>query len=136
MSLLVAASVTTRTFAEESAKTFAFPKSRFTLSSDVAFAATMGAHNASIPSLQIAGNYYVFDNFSLGAEVTALGFVQPSDDALGIELALLMRHHLLQWDEDRFTLFAGVSFGPMQASSDTPEGGTHFNFVTRVGLGL
>src|SRR5262249_7834056 len=96
----------------------------------------MGAHNASVPSLQFAGNYYIFDTLSIGAEVPAYEFVQPSDDATAVSLALLVRHHLLQWDDNRFTFFGDVSFGPMEASSDTPEAGTHFNFATRTGIGL
>ena len=42
-----------------------FPKGTFTLDTGIAYTASFGSLDA-LPALQLGGNYYVFDNLSLG----------------------------------------------------------------------
>src|SRR5262245_50786418 len=114
-----------------------FPRGSFTLTSDVAYTRTFD-DEANIAALQLGVNYFVFDNISVGAELTGYGVFMDDDGddttAAAIQLGLVARHHFLRWD--RFSLFADGSFGPFEASDDVPASGTRFNYVTRAGLGL
>jgi Lipid A 3-O-deacylase (PagL) len=95
-----------------------------------------GASHADIPSGAVGAGYFVFDNLSLSLEAcgyraTQSGF--PSHDAWMYGVSGVMRHHLFHFD--RSTIFADVSFGPVESTERIPAGGTYFNFVTRSGIG-
>lgn len=108
---------------------------RETLTFDASFACTAAFGDAdALPALQLGASYFVLDDLSLGAQVTAYGVVQDGGDTYAVGLAGLLRHHLFRWEDT--TLFADVSFGPFEAAADVPGGGTRFNFVTRAGLGI
>ena len=109
-----------------------FARGTFTLNWAAGYA--HGFHEVvDVGSAQVGANYFVFDNFSLGAEVAAYGVAQPGDNALAVGLEGVVRHHLFRWAGT--TVFIDASFGPFEASEDVPPGGTRFNFVTRAGLG-
>src|SRR5262245_52865699 len=55
-----------------------FPKGSFTLTSDVAYTHTFD-DESNIGALQLGVNYFVFDNFSLGAEITGYGIFMDDD---------------------------------------------------------
>lgn len=111
-----------------------FPKGQLTLQAYAGYAYGMGDRHEDIPSANMGVNYYLADNFSLGLEVAGLYVVQPGDDASAIGLSAVMRHHLIAGRAT--SLFADVLFGPVEASSDVPAGGTRFSFITRAGLGV
>jgi hypothetical protein len=111
-----------------------FPKGAFTLSAASAYTRALDKDEADIGSAELGGNYYVWDNFSLGAEIDAYCISQPGDDAGAFSLEGTFRHHLWQHDDD-WTIFLDGAFGPSYSLRDTPTGGTHFNFVTRLGVG-
>ncbi len=93
-----------------------------------------GPDQADIAALELGGNYFIRDNFSLGVEIAGYGVSQPGDDAAAVGLSGVFRHHLFDWD--RKTLFFDGSFGPFEASEQVPGGGTRFNFVSRLGAGM
>jgi hypothetical protein len=108
-------------------------KQSLTLDASIACSAAFGDADA-LPALQLGANYFLLDDLSLGAQVSAYGVVQDGDDTYAVGIAGLLRHHLFRWEDN--TLFADVSFGPFEAADDAPGGGTRFNFVTRAGLGI
>ena len=111
-----------------------FPAGRFTLTSSANYAQSLENRREIIPSFTLGASYYVWGNLSLGAEVQAAGVFQAGDDAGGVGISAVLRHHLI--DLGGTTVFADVTFGPLEASGQVPGGGTRFNFVTRTGIGL
>lgn len=110
-----------------------FPKGTISLQAYTTYAGGIDAQEV-FNSAAFGGSYYVFDNFSLGAEASGYRIAQsPGRDAWMYGVAGVMRHHLLQFG--RSTIFADVTFGPVQATDRVPAGGTYFNFATRSGIG-
>ncbi|MGB7161344.1 MAG: acyloxyacyl hydrolase [Tepidisphaeraceae bacterium] len=112
----------------------AFPGGEWTFNAAAGYVAAYGEDEADIGAVEIGANYFVADNFSLGAEVAGYGVSQPGDDAYAVGLSGVLRHHLFAWE--RTTLFLDASFGPVYASDHVPAGGTSFNFISRLGAGL
>jgi hypothetical protein len=105
-----------------------------TRTASVATGYEIGLGSTIIPSVQLGANYFFVDNFSIGIEGAVLGVGQPGDDAVALGVSGVLRHFLAEWDRTR--LFMDLSFGPYEASDRVPEGGTRFNFITRVGPGV
>jgi hypothetical protein len=113
--------------------TAAFPKGTFSLQAYTTYAGGIDAEEI-FNSGAIGASYYVFDNFSLGVEASGHRFEQaPGSDGWMYGVAGILRHHLIQFD--RSTIFADVTFGPVEATDRVPAGGTYFNFATRAGIG-
>ena len=111
-----------------------FPKGTLSLQAYGTYAGGIDAKEV-IGSGAAGASYYVFDNLSLGLEVSGYHLTQsPGRNTWMYGVAGVLRHHLLQFD--RATVFADVSFGPVEAAARVPEGGTYFNFATRSGLGV
>jgi hypothetical protein len=87
-----------------------------------------------MPMAHVGLHKFVFDDFSLGAELIAAGVSQPGDDTAAVGLIGMFRQHLFQ--ADRASFFMDFGFGPIQAGDRVPQGGTSFNFITRVGPGV
>ena len=110
-----------------------FPKGSFTLNSTASYTRSFDKDEADIGGVEIGGNYFLWNNFSLGAEINGYGISQLGDDAIAVSLEATFRHHL--WQHDDWTFFIDGAFGPSYSSRETPAGGTHFNFISRFGLG-
>lgn len=110
-----------------------FPADHWTLTANTAYAMGLGDPDADLASVSVGANYFVIDNLSLGLEISGLHADQSSDDAFGGGLSAVLRHHF--FDFDGTTIFFDVMSGPVQWSRRVPEGGTHFNFITRAGIG-
>jgi Outer membrane protein beta-barrel domain len=82
----------------------------------------------------VGAGYYILDNLALQTDFTGYGFNEGhiSGEAIGWTLGL--RHHLLNIGKG--TLFVDVSGGLIEASAQTPYGGTHFNDTFEVGPGV
>jgi hypothetical protein len=89
---------------------------------------------ADIGALDVAVDAFVFKNFSLGAELTALGASQSGPESFGVSFAVDFRHHLLRWDGG--SAYIDGFFGPAEMSARLPAGGTRFNFISRIGPGV
>jgi hypothetical protein len=111
----------------------AFQKGTFSLQGYTTYAGGIDAEEI-FNSGAIGASYYLFDNFSLGVEASGYRFEQaPGNDGWMYGVAGILRHHLIQFD--RSTIFADVTFGPVEATDRIPAGGTYFNFATRAGIG-
>jgi hypothetical protein len=103
-----------------------------TLATELAYVAGLG-WDRNMPSVRVGAHHFVRDSLSIGLDVSAYGVSQDGDDAVMLGLAGVLRHHFARFD--RATLFADVSFGPVESSARVPQEGTRFNFITRVGPG-
>jgi lipid A 3-O-deacylase len=77
---------------------------------------------------------FLFDGHSINLELNSIYFSQPDDDALGLNLALLMRWHFLR--KSNWSLFVDGGAGVMGTTSDVPSKGASFNFTPQAGAGV
>ena len=110
-----------------------FPKGTRSFDLTTGYAIGLDGGEEDIPSAAVGMHWFVYDNLSLGAEFAGYFVAQDREDTFGFGLSGVMRHHFKEWD--RGTFFGDVSFGPWYGFDEVPVGGTHFNFVTRVGVG-
>ncbi|MEO1673203.1 MAG: acyloxyacyl hydrolase, partial [Cyanobacteria bacterium J06631_2] len=77
---------------------------------------------------------FIFEAHSINLELNTIYFSQPGDDALGLNLALLMRWHFLR--RSNFSTFVDAGAGVMGTTSDVPSAGASFNFTPQAGAGV
>lgn len=70
---------------------------------------------------------------SVNLELNTIYFAQPGDNAVGLNLALLGRWHLVR--RENWSFFIGGGAGVMGTTSDVPEEGASFNFTPQAGAG-
>jgi hypothetical protein len=93
--------------------------------------------DTNVGSGAVGAGYFVFDDLSLSLEASGYRAQQSGRDTANAwmyGIAGVLRHHLIHLD--RATVFADVSFGPVESTKRTPAGGTDFNFITRSGIGV
>ena len=76
---------------------------------------------------------FLFARHSINLELNTIYFSQPGDDALGLNLALLMRWHFVRKSD--WSLYIDGGAGVMGTTSDVPEAGASFNFTPQAGAG-
>ncbi|HEY9769882.1 MAG TPA: acyloxyacyl hydrolase [Coleofasciculaceae cyanobacterium] len=100
-------------------------------------AATTLDRNESFPqrfALVGAGlSKFLFNGHSINLELNTIYFSQPDDDALGLNLALLMRWHFVR--KSNWSLYVDGGAGVMGTTSDVPSTGASFNFTPQAGAG-
>ncbi len=86
--------------------------------------------------LNLRGAYSIFleKDIEFTAELNLWYFNQPGPDTLGINPAFAFRWHF--WNEGRWSYYADAGIGLLFASGNTPQGGTGFDFMPRIGAGL
>jgi lipid A 3-O-deacylase len=102
-----------------------------------AVATTLDREEAFPQRFVLAGaglSKFLFDGHSINLELNSIYFRQPDDDALGLNLSLLMRWHLLR--NSSWSLFVDGGAGVMGTTSDVPSKGASFNFTPQVGAGV
>lgn len=77
---------------------------------------------------------FIAKDVEVGGELAGWNFNQPGDNALGGSLVLIVRWHFLNRGD--WSLYADAGVGAMVAGDDTPDDGTSFNVMPRVGAGL
>ena len=77
---------------------------------------------------------FIAKDVELGGELAGWNFNQPGDNAVGGSLVLIVRWHFLNRGD--WSLYADAGVGGMVASDDTPDDGTSFNLMPRVGAGF
>jgi hypothetical protein len=96
-------------------------------------------HNTALGDVEyvapsVGVGYYLIDNLAHTFELTGYHVNTENDNALAASFNLGLRYHLFRWD--RMSLYADLSAGVFYASNEVPDGGTHFNFITRSGWGI
>ena len=102
-----------------------------------AIATTLGREEAFPQRFALAGaglSKFIFEAHSINLELNTIYFSQPSDDALGLNLALLMRWHFLR--KTNWSTFVDAGAGVMGTTSDVPSRGASFNFTPQAGAGF
>jgi lipid A 3-O-deacylase len=102
-----------------------------------AAATTLDREEAFPQRFALAGaglSKFLFDGHSINLELNSIYFSQPDDDALGLNLALLMRWHFLR--KSNWSLFVDGGAGVMGTTSDVPSKGASFNFTPQAGAGV
>jgi len=111
-----------------------FARGTWTFQSYAGYLNDLGAEDTEGGFLTAGVNYYFADEISLGVEVSGYGLTQPGDDVVAGAAGVVLRHHLLH--DDRTSLFIDVAFAGAEATERVPPGGTRFNLVTQVGIGV
>jgi len=85
-------------------------------------------------NFDIIGGYYLFDNFSINADLLASYVDQPDENAILGGFGFLLRYHFV--NHDPWSLFIDAGGGLSYADPQVPEFGTHFNFTAKGGGGI
>lgn len=112
-----------------------FPEGSFTFDAYASYAAGLDRDDR-LASGNIGFNYYLWNNVSLGVELTgSREFIPGPDthDAWGVGLSGVYRNHFFTYQ--RATFFSDIEFGALQSTARIPSGGTQFNVAFRSGLG-
>lgn len=78
-------------------------------------------------------SHFFYDAHSVNLELNALAFDQPGDNALGLNLNLLVRSHWIRGEN--WSVFIDGGAGIIGTTSDVPSEGSSFNFTPQVGGG-
>lgn len=81
-----------------------------------------------------AGISHFFANgHSINAELNGMAFSQDGDDAVGANLNLLLRHHIIR--RENWSLYIDGGAGILGTTDNVPSGGSSFNFTPQAGGG-
>lgn len=76
---------------------------------------------------------FMIQNFEFMVETGGWYFDQPGDNAFGLNVSLVLRWHILNFDT--WTVFADGGAGVLVSTDLVPDTGTGFNFTPRAGFG-
>ena len=97
-----------------------------TLDNNESFPRRFGLVGAGLSKFYINGH-------SVNLELNTIYFDQPGNNAVGLNLALLGRWHIVR--QQNWSFFIGGGAGVMGTTSDVPEKGASFNFTPQAGIG-
>jgi hypothetical protein len=98
------------------------------------YADTFRLGDEQTKTLNAAVGWYAYDRFSINVEAVGYSFETDGDDIEAGGADLLFRWHALV--VDRFSLFLDAAGGGLYAEDQFPRGGTHFNWIARLGGGF
>jgi hypothetical protein len=111
-----------------------FPGGLFSLTLTGSYMNELGPHDQDYASGAIGVNWYVFENFSLGAEFGAWHVWQPGNDAFAWSAGGTLRHHF--YTRPWGSVFFDTGVYAFQADTDVPDNGTSFNYLFLCGGGM
>ncbi len=76
---------------------------------------------------------FFINGHSFNLELNSIYFNQPGDDALGLNLALIMRWHFVR--QQNWSLYIDGGAGILGTTNDVPTDAASFNFTPQVGGG-
>ena len=76
---------------------------------------------------------FFINGHSVNLELNSIYFNQPGDDALGLNLALIMRWHFVR--QQNWSLYIDGGAGILGTTNDVPIDAASFNFTPQVGGG-
>lgn len=85
-------------------------------------------------NLHAAWSRFLVDEVELSVELAAWYFDQSGPDAFGVNPNLVFRWHLFR--AETWTVYHDAGIGVLLASDTVPDGGTNFDFMPRLGVGL
>jgi len=78
-------------------------------------------------------SHFFWDGHSINLELNGMAFDQPGDDALGLNLALLLRWDVIR--QQNWSLYIDGGAGILGTTQPVPSDGSSFNFTPQVGGG-
>jgi hypothetical protein len=78
-------------------------------------------------------HYYFGDDVSVGIELQGYYVDQPDEDTAILGGGPLLRWHF--FEQPRYSLFVDGGVGASIADAEVPQGGTHFNWTGKGGVG-
>jgi Lipid A 3-O-deacylase (PagL) len=94
----------------------------------------LSGKNVQIASQTFGLGYYYANACSLNLEVTSCFIHDDGPLTYGYGANLILRQHLIR--REKWSLFADVGPGFLEAGQRVPAGGTSFNITFRTGLGI
>ena len=98
------------------------------------YADTFRLGDEQTKTLNAALGWYVYDRFSINVEAVGYSFETEGQDIGAGGADLLFRWHVLA--RERFSLFLDAAGGGLYAEDEIPLGGTHYNWIARLGGGF
>jgi Lipid A 3-O-deacylase (PagL) len=84
--------------------------------------------------LRVGFSQFLVDDVEFQVELNAWYFDQSGKDAVGINPAMLFRWHFI--DTGKWTVYGDIGIGVLFASSPVPSGGTQFDLMPKIGMGV
>ena len=78
-------------------------------------------------------SHFVFDNHSINLELNGLAVDQQNNNAVGLNLALLVRSHWIRGEN--WSIYIDGGAGLLTTNNDVPDAGSSFNFTPQIGGG-
>lgn len=78
-------------------------------------------------------SHFFINGHSVNLELNGMAFSQTGDDAVGANLALIMRWHLVR--QENWSLYIDGGAGLLGTTEAVPTGGSTFNFTPQAGGG-
>lgn len=78
-------------------------------------------------------SHFFVDGHSVNLELNGMAFSQTGEDAVGLNLGLIMRWHFLR--QQNWSLYVDGGAGLLGTTSDVPTTGSSFNFTPQAGGG-
>ncbi|MEM8502779.1 MAG: acyloxyacyl hydrolase [Cyanobacteria bacterium P01_D01_bin.1] len=78
-------------------------------------------------------SYFVFEGHSINLELNGLAVDQQNNNAVGLNLALLVRSHWIRGDN--WSIYIDGGAGLLTTNNDVPDAGSSFNFTPQIGGG-
>ena len=78
-------------------------------------------------------SHFFFTGHSINLELNGLAFDQQGNNAVGLNLALLLRSHWIRGDN--WSIYIDGGAGIMTTNNDVPDAGSSFNFTPQIGGG-
>lgn len=78
-------------------------------------------------------SHFFYDGHSINLELNGLAVDQQGDDAVGLNLALLVRSHWIR--RENWSIYIDGGAGLLTTTNDVPNAGSSFNFTPQIGGG-
>lgn len=78
-------------------------------------------------------SHFFYNGHSINLELNGLAVDQPGNNAVGLNLALLLRSHWIRGEN--WSIYIDGGAGLLTTTSDVPDAGSSFNFTPQIGGG-
>ncbi|MGB3790995.1 MAG: acyloxyacyl hydrolase, partial [Phormidesmis sp.] len=78
-------------------------------------------------------SHFFFNGHSINLELNGLAFDQTGNNAVGLNLALLLRSHWIRGEN--WSIYIDGGAGIITTTNDVPAAGSSFNFTPQIGGG-
>lgn len=98
-----------------------------------AAATTLDEESHQLVLLGAGISHFFINGHSVNLELNGMAFDQIGEDAVGLNLGLIMRWHFVR--QENWSIYLDGGAGLLGTTSNVPNTGSSFNFTPQVGLG-